>query len=68
MSLISLFDETKNRRKVYRSKGYIEKFCEDLKELAIEMINYKEKEMASLEDNKIKHEKQGMSYMQGRVL
>ena len=32
------------------------------------MINYKEKEMASLEDNKIKHEKQDMSYMQGRVL
>ena len=58
LSLICSFDETKNRRKVYRSKGCIEKFCEDLKELAIEIINYEEKQMTSLEDNEIKHEKQ----------
>ena len=59
LSLICLFDETKNRHKVYRSKGCIEKFCEDLKELAIEIINYEEKEMTSLKNNEIKsYEKQ----------
>ena len=45
LSLICSFDETKNRRKFYREKHCIEKFCEDLKELAKEIINYEEKEM-----------------------
>ena len=34
--LICSFDATKNRRKFYRRKNYIEKFCNDLKELATE--------------------------------
>ena len=53
-SLICLFDETKNRRKFYRRKDCIEKFCKDVKELAIEIINYEEKEMIPLTDKEIK--------------
>ena len=48
LSLICLFDETKNRCKFYRRKDFIKRFCNDLKELVTEIINYKEKEMASL--------------------
>ena len=45
LSLNCSFDETKNRRKFYRRKDCIKRFCNDLKELAIEIINYEEKEM-----------------------
>ena len=50
MSLICSFDQTKNRRKFYRRKDCVEKFCNDLKELVTEIIIYKEKEMTSLKD------------------
>ena len=59
MSLICSFDETKNRHKSYRRKYCIGKFCEDLKELATDIINYKEKEMIPLTYKEIKsYEKQ----------
>ena len=59
MSLICSFEETKNRRKLYRRKNCIERFCNDLKELVTEIINYKAKEMTSLENEEIKfYEKQ----------
>ena len=45
MSLICPFDETKNRHKFYSRKDFIKRFCNDLKELATEIINYEEKEM-----------------------
>ena len=54
LSLICSFDETKNRRKFYRRKDCIEKFCNNLKELVTKIINYKEKEMTSLEVEEIK--------------
>ena len=50
LSLICLFDQTKNSRKFYKRKDCVEKFCNDLKELVTEIINYKEKEMILLED------------------
>ena len=53
LSLICSFDETKNRRKFYRRKNSIEKFCNDLKELVTEIISYKEKEMITLTDKEI---------------
>ena len=53
MSLICSFDETKNRRKFYRRKDCIKKFCNDLKELVTEIISYKEKEMISLTSDQI---------------
>ena len=53
LSLICSFDETKNRRKFYRRKDCIKKFCNDLTELATEMIDYKEKEIIPLTDKEI---------------
>ena len=40
LSLICSFDETKNRHKFYRRKDRIKRFCNDLKELATEIMNY----------------------------
>ena len=53
LSLNCSFDETKNRRKMYRRK--------DLKELATEITNYKEKEMIPSTDKEIK------SYVEQKV-
>ena len=50
LNLICSLDDTKNRRKFNRRKYCIKKFCNDLKELVTEIINYKEKEMILLED------------------
>ena len=48
MSLICSFDETKNRHKFYSRKDCIKRFCNDLKELATEIINYEEKEITTV--------------------
>ena len=53
LSLNYLFDETKNRRKFHWRKDYIKKFCNDLNELATEIINCKEKETVSSKDKEI---------------
>ena len=47
-SLIYSFDKTKNQHNFYRKKDCIEKLCKDLKERAMEIINYKQKEMITL--------------------
>ena len=45
--------------KFYRRKDCIKRFCNDLKELAIEIISYEEKEIISLKNNDVKsYEKQ----------
>ena len=63
-SLSCSFDETKNRRKFYRREDCIKKFYKDLKELAIEIINYEEKEMIPLADKEIKfYEEQKVYHM-----
>ena len=60
MSLICSFDETKNRRKFYRRKD----FCRDLKELATEIINYKEEEMTTLTSGEVTlYEKQKVCHI-----
>ena len=41
--LICSFDDTKNRNYFYRAKDCIEKFCKDLKELGMEIIDFGEK-------------------------
>ena len=38
----------------YRGKDYIESFCQKLKEIGTEIINYEEKEMMPLTDEEIK--------------
>ena len=58
------FDETKNRCKFYRRKDCLGNFCEDLKELVIEIINFKGKEMTPLTDKEIKlYEQQKACYI-----
>ena len=51
---ICLFDDAKNRRYLYRGKNYIEMFCNNSKELGMEIINIEEKEMISLTNKEIK--------------
>ena len=53
-SLICSFDATKSRHNFYRGKDCIEKFCKDVKELAIEISNYRDQEMIPLTDEEIK--------------
>ena len=61
---ICLFDDTKNRRYFYRGKDCIKKFCKDLKELGMEIINFEEKEMILLTNKEIKlYEKQKVCYI-----
>ena len=43
----------KTRYKFYRTKDSIKRFCNDLKDLATEIINYKEEEMTPLKDKEI---------------
>ena len=42
------FDETKNKPDCYRGKDCIERFCKDLRDHAMKIINYEEKEMTPL--------------------
>ena len=42
------FDSTKNKLDSYRGKDCLEKFCKDLREHAMKIINYEEKEMIPL--------------------
>ena len=53
LSLICLFDETKNKHKFYRRKDCIKRFCNDLKKLVTEIINYKEEEITPLKDKEV---------------
>ena len=53
-SLICSFDATKNRYNFYRGKDFIQRFCKDVKDLAIEISNYREQEMMPLIDEEIK--------------
>ena len=53
LSLICSFDEIKNRPKFYIGRDCIKRFCNDLKELAAEIINYEKKETTLLTDKEI---------------
>ena len=53
LSLISSFDEKKNRHKFYRRKDCIKRFCNYLKELATKIVNYREEEMTQLKDKEV---------------
>ena len=43
----------KKSRKFYRRRDCIPHFCRDLKELVIEIINYKEEEMTTLTSDEV---------------
>ena len=53
-SLICSFDKTKNIYNFYRGKDCNERFCKNVKELAIEISNYKEQEIIPLTDKELK--------------
>ena len=53
MSLSCSFDETKSRHKFYRRGDCIKRLCNDLKELATEIVNYEENEMTLFKDKEI---------------
>ena len=53
-SLVFLFDATRNKHDFYRERDRIENFCKDLKELAMEIINYEEKNLIPLTDKEKK--------------
>ena len=64
LSLVCLFDKTKNKHNFYRGRDYIKRFCCDLKK-----INYEQKEMIPLTDNENKfYEEQEKCHMWKRVL
>ena len=69
LSLICSFDVTKTRHYLYRGKDCVENFCKKLKQLGMEIINYKEKEMMPLADkeNKFYKKQNKKLYMQKRV-
>ena len=53
IDLVSSFDSKQDKHSFYRGKDCAKKFCEDLKKHAINIINYKEKDMISLTDKEI---------------
>ena len=48
MSTISSFKSIENNHDVYRGKDSMKKFCESLREHAMEMINFKKKKLKLL--------------------
>ena len=63
-SLICSFDNTKNKSYFYSEKNCIEKYCKDLKELGMEIINFKKEEVKPLTNKEIKsYEKQKVCHI-----
>ena len=59
LDLITSYDLNKNKHSFYRGTDYTKKLCEDLKDLAMEVITYEKKEMIPLADiEKWKYETQ----------
>ena len=58
------FDESKNKINYYRGDGCMKKFCKDLREYAMKIINYEKKKMVSLTtEEKIHYNKQKICYI-----
>ena len=57
-SLIFSFDATKNKHEFYRESNCIEKFCKDLKVLAMEVISYEKTGVIPLTDKENKSHKE----------
>ena len=58
------FDESKNKLNYYRGKDCIKKFCEDLREYAIKIINYEKKKIIPLAaEEKINYNDQEVCYI-----
>ena len=58
------FDATKNKLDCYKGEDCMEKFCKDVRNHAMKIINYEEKEMIPLTDKETKsYEKQKVCYI-----
>ena len=58
------FDESKNKINYYRGDDCMKKFCKDLREHAMKVINYEKKKMIPLTtEEKIYHNKQKICYI-----
>ena len=58
------FDATKNELDCYKGKDFMERFCKDLRDHAMKIINYEEKQMIPLTDKENKsYEKQKVCYV-----
>ena len=58
------FDQSKNDYGYYRDKDCMESFCKDLRDQAMEIINYEEKEMIPLTDKETEfYEKQNICHI-----
>ena len=55
LNLVCSFDSKQNKHGFYRGKDCIKRFCSDLKELGIKIVNYEQKEMAPLTDDEDKY-------------
>ena len=63
------FDESKNKLNYYRGDDFMKKFCKDLREHAMKIINYEKKNIVPLTTKEeICYNKQkNMLYMQKRI-
>ena len=58
------FDESKNKINYYRGDNCMKKFCKDLREHAMKIVNYEKKRMVSLTtEGKIQYNKQKICYI-----
>ena len=58
------FHETKNKLDCYKGEDSMERFWKDLRDHAIKIVNYEEKEMIPLSDKETKsYEKQKVCYI-----
>ena len=51
------FDKSNNEQKYYRGRYCMRRFCDDLKEQAIKIMNYEQKEMMPLTDEEKESQK-----------
>ena len=64
LRLICSFDSKENEHNFYRGRDCIEKFCNDLKEVATKIVNYEQKDVIPLIDNENKfYEEQKECYV-----
>ena len=63
------FDETKNKLDCYKGEDCMERFCKDLREHAMKIINYEKKEMMQLthEENKYNEMQKSLLHIQKRI-
>ena len=61
------FNATKNKTDCYRGKDCMERFCKDLRDHAMKIINYEEKEMIPPTDKENLRRAKGFLHMQKRI-